>query len=57
MQRQRKPKLSEDAEIHAAIASVLYKSGMGGEIMVFAMFQHKDAIGCQQLLVEYLCGQ
>ena len=40
--------LLEEGEVHAAIVAMLHKTGMGREIVVFTMFQYKQATVCQQ---------
>jgi hypothetical protein len=39
--------LSEQREVHAAIAAVLHKVWMAGEVVVFAVFKDKQSVGFQ----------
>ena len=43
---------SEYAEIYASVETMLYEIGMGGEVVVFAMFKDKDAVGGKDVGTE-----
>lgn len=50
-------RLSEQAEVDAAVSAVFYKSGHILKAVVLAVFKHKYAVGLQQSALKYELGQ
>lgn len=50
-------RLSEQAEVHAAVCPVLNESGHILKAVVLAVFEYEDAVGLQQSALKYQLGQ
>ena len=50
-------RLSEQAEVHAAVCPVLNESGHILKTVVLAVFEYEDAVGLQQSALKYELGQ
>ena len=50
-------RLSEQAEVHAAVCPVLNESGHILKTVVLAVFEYEDAVGLQQSALKYQLGQ
>ena len=44
---------AKNREVYTTICPVLHESGMGGEVVVLAMFEDEDAFGSENVLLEY----
>lgn len=50
-------RLSEQAEVHAAVCPVLNESGHILKAVVLAVFEYEYAVGLQQSALKYQLGQ
>ena len=50
-------RLSEDREVYAAIAAVLFKAWVSREIVVLTVLKDEHTIGCEQVVLEYEVGK